>query len=116
MGRKPAQKYDSETATQVSEMAGYGADERTIAIMLDLDPKTLQRLYSHEFETDRIKGNAAISERLLQKALEGNTTCLIFWTKARLGWREQGRREELPGGGEPSVAEEVRAAFANLGR
>lgn len=50
---------------------------------------TLWRHFRDELETGRIKVNAAVIGTLFKRAvIDEEISALIYWTKARLGWRE----------------------------
>ena len=56
--------------------------------MIDVSIPTLLKHYEKEIREGRIKANAKIAQTLYKKAIEGDTACLIFWAKTRLGWKE----------------------------
>lgn len=87
MPRKKIQ-WDEKTAKIVSALAKYGITQREIAIEAGICEKVLAVLYHSELERGRAVANAAIGKRLFEKALQGDTACLIFWAKTRMGWRE----------------------------
>ena len=74
----------------VRAMAGYGIPHEGIAIMLDIDPKTLRRHYRHELDRGSVEATAKVAQSLFQMAtVEKNVAAAIFWMKARAGWREK---------------------------
>ena len=71
-------------------MAGYGVPHEGIAVMLEMDPKTLRKYFSHELERGSIEATAKVGQSLFRMATEGNNVAAaIFWMKARAGWREK---------------------------
>jgi hypothetical protein len=54
---------------------------------------SLGRYCAHELQHGAIKVNAKIAGKLFQKAMDGDTAALIFWTKTRMGWKETDRHE-----------------------
>src|SRR5690242_10034525 len=76
---------------RVEALAGYGISEGDIAIVLDVEPDALRRLYRSELEKGHIKANSKVAENLYRKATgEGReaVTAAIFWLKTRAGWKE----------------------------
>jgi len=51
------------------------------------------------YDKGRATALAAVGRGILQKALEGNVTCMIYYTKAQGGWRDQDQKLELTGKG-----------------
>lgn len=49
---------------------------------------TLRRRCSEELTNGVIKANSMVAKTLYQQAIGGNTTAAIYWSKARMGWRE----------------------------
>src|SRR4051794_20829078 len=74
----------------VRAMAGYGVPHEGIAIMLDIDPKTLRRHYRQELDRGAVEATAQVAQSLFQMAtVDKNVAAAIFWMKARAGWREK---------------------------
>lgn len=74
----------------VKAMAGYGVPHEGIAVLLDVDPKTLRKHFSQELERGSIEATAKVGQSLFRMATEGNNVAAaIFWMKARAGWREK---------------------------
>ena len=70
-------------------LRAIGATHQRIGQVLGISHDTLVRHFPHELEMgfDRLK--AEIASTLFRKALDGDTTCLIFLAKTRLGWTER---------------------------
>lgn len=96
-----------EQRQMVEAMCGYGIPVDEIAKVV-VNPNTgasvcKQTMYNHfkgELETGMTKANAKVAEALYKQATTGNTTAAIWWSKARMGWREN-RGLELSGGDKP---------------
>ena len=74
----------------VKAMAGYGVPHEGIAIMLEIDPKTLRRHYRGELDRGSVEATAKVAQSLFQMAtVEKSVAAAIFWMKARAGWREK---------------------------
>lgn len=94
MTRK-AHKPTAETQQMVRDHATVGTPQETIADLLEIDAKTLRKYYRTELDHSAAQANAAIGGALYNKALNGDTTAMIFWMKTRAGWREKDR-DDLP--------------------
>ena len=88
----PHQKSD-KLVLKVREMSEVGISQEDIAKVLRIDPKTLRKHYRHELDESMIEANTNVARSLYNKAIDGDTGSMIWWTKARLGWKET-RTEE----------------------
>jgi hypothetical protein len=78
-------------------MAGFGIRHEEIARLVvnqatgqRIDDKTLRLRFRDELDNGVAKANTAIVSALYKLATESkNVTAMIWWTKARMGWREQ---------------------------
>lgn len=94
----------AEQRNQVEVLAGFGVPQHQIAVLLGCDPKTLRKHFEHELTVGDAKATAKIAQTLFNKAVAGDTASLIFWLKARAGWREVAKVElSGPGGGPMQV-------------
>lgn len=82
-------------------MTGYGLTQRDIATFLEIDGKTLRAHYRRELDTGAIEANARVVESLYRNATKNdNVAAQIWWTKARMGWKDTSRIENTgPDGG-----------------
>ena len=78
-----------EQRNQVEVLAGFGLPQTQIAVLLGCDPKTLRKHFESELAVGDAKATAKIAQTLYNKAVGGDTASLIFWLKARAGWREK---------------------------
>src|SRR4051794_22380041 len=70
----------------VKAMAGYGVPHEGIAVMLDIDPKTLRRHYRQELDRGSVEATAKVAQSLFQMAtVDKNVAAAIFRMKARAG-------------------------------
>ncbi|MDR2142536.1 MAG: hypothetical protein LBR11_12285 [Deltaproteobacteria bacterium] len=76
-------------AKKVQVLAGYGMPVEQIALILEITVPQLVKKYSSDIYRGMALTNAIVVQRLFQKALSGDTQCLIFWAKCRLGWQEK---------------------------
>jgi len=86
-GGRPQYKPTDEDRKQVETFAAVGISQDQISQVLDIDPKTLRLHFRKELDASAIKANATIGQTLFQKAKGGDTAAMIWWTKARSGWR-----------------------------
>jgi hypothetical protein len=71
-------------------MSGYGVPHEGIAVLLEIDPKTLRRHYRQELDRGSVEATAKVAQSLFQMAtVDKNVAAAIFWMKARAGWREK---------------------------
>lgn len=69
-------------------MSSVGISQRQIAAVLNISVDTLAKYYGEEMAAARGKANTQIAGKLYQKAMEGDTTCMIFWLKTQAQWQE----------------------------
>lgn len=98
---RPTFKPTAEQRSQVKLFAAYGISHEDIAEQIGIDPKTLRKHFRKELKTGVTEANAKIAQRLFKKAIDGDTTAMIWWTKARAGWRETQRQEVTGADGGP---------------
>lgn len=90
-----------ERRNQVEVLAGFGLPQTQIAVLLGCDPKTLRKHFEVELAVGEAKATAKIAQTLYNKAIGGDTASLIFWLKARAGWREKHNVEVTGKEGKP---------------
>ena len=73
-----------------------GHPHATIAQQLGICMNTLEKHYSYELLNGVDHCNNLIASTLFQKAVRGDTACLIFWAKTRMGWKETQVHEFIP--------------------
>ena len=107
----------------IEAMAGYGIPHEEIARVIGVDPKTLRLHYREELDTGHTKANAKVAESLFLQAtgapavVQGGQTvraeqprvpsAAIWWSKARMGWKETTVSEHTGEGGKPIKLEWV---------
>jgi predicted ArsR family transcriptional regulator len=99
-----------ELRARVREMAESGLTQDDIAYEMEIDPKTLRRHYADDLKRSRIRNVQRAGKKLFEMAMEGNTTCLIFYLKSQGGWREKQEIDVNMSGGvtvEHAVSEDV---------
>ena len=93
-GRKPFEPTDAERR-QVEAMSGYGVPFEQIAALIrdGVHVDTLREKFPAELVTGKAKANAQVGKGVFQKAMAGDTTAMIWWTKTQMRWAETHRLE-----------------------
>jgi hypothetical protein len=75
---------------RVALLAGYGIPQKQICLMImnGIASDTLAKHFRTELDLGIAKANSDVAGTLYQKAMSGDTTALIWWTKARMKWTE----------------------------
>ena len=97
-GRKPFEPTDAERK-QVEAMSGYGVPFEQIAALIrdGIHVDTLRDKFATELVNGKAKANAQVGKGVFQKAMAGDTTAMIWWTKCQMGWKEPPRQLEHTG-------------------
>jgi len=82
-----------ENKKLVESTSGLGLPHEQIAILVGIDDKTLRKHYRAELDLGKAKANGQIAKTLFSKAISGDTTSLIWWTKAQMRWSETVKQE-----------------------
>ena len=92
---KPLFKPTEEERRFVGQMSAVGIPQESIALVIrkGIDEKTLRKHFRRELDTAAIKANAKIGGTLYNKAINGDTTAAIWWSKTRMGWKEKSEIE-----------------------
>lgn len=90
-----------ENKKLVESSSGLGLPHEMIAALIGIDDKTLRKWYRSELDTGKAKASGQIAKTLYNKAIGGDTTALIWWTKSQLRWSETVRQELTGAEGSP---------------
>jgi len=108
-GRPAFEPTDAERK-QVEALSGYGIPQDQIAALIrdGISTDTLRAHFGTELIKGKSKANAQIGQTLFQKAISGDTTAAIWWSKTQMKWAEV-QRHELSGtpGGAPIQTEDT---------
>jgi len=91
-----AHKPTNESRKTVETTSGLGLPHEQIALLVGIDDKTLRKYYREELDLGKAKANGQIAKTLYSKAVGGDTTSLIWWTKTQMKWAET-QKHELTG-------------------
>lgn len=94
-GRGPGQPAHKPTANQrdmVKTLTAFGIQQDLIAKKIKISVPTLEKHYRDELDFGMMDANAAVAGALFKTAtnakITGHVTAGIWWTKARMGWKE----------------------------
>ena len=83
-----------KTREIVKRSSGLGLPQEQIcALVGHIDPKTLRKHYEIELALGKAEASAKIADTLFNKAQSGDTTAMIWWTKAQMKWSETVKQE-----------------------
>ena len=92
----------------VRALSGYGVPQEGIAVHIGIDAKTLRKHFRDELDRGSVEATAKVAQTLFHLAtVEKNVPSVIFWMKARAGWRETVRQENTGPDGKPMTTEIV---------
>jgi len=80
---KPPYKPQDKDRPVVQALVANGLTHPQIAHYLKIDRETLEKYFREELDRGMDTVLAIISGRLVQKAMAGDNTCMIFWLKTR---------------------------------
>lgn len=106
MSRNPHKPTD-ETRRLVETSSGIGLPHEHIALLLEVDDKTLRKHYRAELDKGKAKAHLKIAQTLFNKATSGDTTSLIWWTKTQMKWSETVKQEVSGKDGAPLTGIQV---------
>ena len=114
MRTKPPHKPTPEDRKQVEILSGLGIPQDQICRLIGggISEKTLRKWYAQELADGVPKANSQVSKSLFQKAVAGDTTAQIWWTKTRMGWKDTSRVEVAGADGGVLMRSFVKAAEA----
>jgi hypothetical protein len=79
---------NDETRAKVKAWSMVGVPHDDMGVMLNITAKTLRKRYKQELLLGAAQAHVTIGAKLFDEAKSGNITALIYYTKARMGWRE----------------------------
>jgi hypothetical protein len=100
---RPAFEPTAHERKQVEAMSGYGLPIEQIAILVrgGIDTDTLRKHFATELVAGKAKANSGVGRTLFQKAMGGDTTAMIWWSKTQMKWKETQAHEITGADGAP---------------
>ena len=103
----PPHKPTEVSKRTVMEASGLGLPQEQIGSLIGIDDKTLRKHYYDELVEGKAKSSKAVAKTLFAKATGGDTTAMIWWTKAQMRWSETVKQEHTGAEGEPLAGIQV---------
>ena len=89
MARWPKYQPTDAQRRQVMTMAGFGITQDEISRLMEISDRTLRTHYKQELATGATEANLRVAQSLYTNATKhNNVVAQIWWTKARMGWRQ----------------------------
>lgn len=87
---RPSFEPTQEERKLVEEISGYGVPMPNIASLIrdGIDEDTLAKHFKKELRQGKAKSNIKVGQTLFQKAVNGDTSAAIWWSKTQMGWKE----------------------------
>ena len=100
---RPAFVPTDDERKQVEALSGYGLPIEQIAVLVrkGIDADTLRKHFHEELVAGKAKANGQIGRTLFQKAMGGDTTAMIWWSKTQMRWKETQAHEITGADGRP---------------
>ena len=92
-----------KTRAQVQQASGLGLPQEQICALIGISVKTLRKHYEVELGLGKALASAQIAKSLFNKAQGGDTTAMIWWTKAQMRWSETVKQELTGADGETLI-------------
>ena len=102
-----------KTRGQVQQASGLGLPHDQIAALIGISDVTLRKWYPTELALGKATACANMAKTLYNKALTGDTTAMIWWTKAQMGWGE--RNTTVLSNPDGSPVEGIKVTFVKPG-
>ena len=97
-------KPTEATRQQARDMAGLGLPHEQIGALIGISDVTLRKYYEDDLQMGKAQASARIADTLFNKAQSGDTTAMIWWTKAQMRWSETVKQELTGQDGAPLLA------------
>lgn len=73
---------------QIREYTAAGLTQEQMAVLIDLDLKTLRKYYSDDMKKGEAYACSKVGGTIFQRAIDGDVTAMIWYSKTRMGWKE----------------------------
>lgn len=91
-----------------------GLTNEQCCMLIGVSEDTLQRYFPRELATGRLDVISQVANKLVEKALDGDTACMTFFLKTQAGWRETNRTELTGADGAPVTTAAITLDGRNL--
>ncbi len=100
---RPAFVPTENERKQVEALSGFGLPFEQIAALVrdGIHIDTLRTHFQAELVNGKAKANAQVGKSIFQKAMAGDTTAQIWWSKCQMGWKDTQRLEHTGADGAP---------------
>jgi hypothetical protein len=100
---RPAFVPTDDERKKVQAMSGFGVPIEQIAILVrdGIHIDTLRSHFADELIAGKAKANSQVGQTLFQKAIGGDTTAMIWWSKTQMRWSEVQKVEHTGADGSP---------------
>lgn len=80
---------------QAEALAGYGVPQEQIAQLIrdGIHIDTLRAHFVDAMQKGKAKANSRVGKTLFEKAIGGDTTAMIWWSKTQMRWAETQKHE-----------------------
>jgi len=72
-----------------------GLTQGQMAILMELDEKTLRKHYRRELDLGKVDAVAKIGGTVFQQAIDGDVASQLFFLKCQGGWREKSEPQNI---------------------
>jgi len=113
---RPAFVPTESERKQVESLSGYGVpiDQICTLVRDGINVDTLRAHFDKELKAGKAKANAQIGQTLFQKAIKGDTTAAIWWSKTQMKWRETTMHEVTGKDGDAMQVDIYHTVFGKL--
>ncbi len=85
---RPKFKATQAMRERVRSYAAIGLKHDDISKIIGCSAKTLRLHFRNELDRAAIEANANVAGKLYQTAMTGNVAAMMFWLRARAGWKD----------------------------
>lgn len=92
---RPKFEPTADERNQVEALSGYGLPQEQIATLVrgGIALVTLREHFEKELVAGKAKAGARVGKTLFEKAIGGDTTAMIWWSKTQMRWAETQKHE-----------------------
>ena len=87
---RPQIEVTDKDRRMVKTLGRAGVPQQIISDLVcgGISLNTLKKHFSYELTVGKAFANYIVASALFNKALNGETACLIFWAKTQMGWQK----------------------------